>query len=99
MTPITADELANETSVDRAVRLADPTPVEEGCWPTPNQLLHRWENSTDEERLAMCARALDDAQRASDCFVRDHERAEHFARMHVCVGLGQSAGIETEEGT
>lgn len=65
--------------------LADPTPVEEGCIPSPAQLLYRWEQADDEKRLALCALALDHARLASICFEQNHEGAMHFAKTHSCA--------------
>jgi hypothetical protein len=64
--------------------LADPTPVPEGVIATPEQVLYRWENASDEGRLDMIRRACEAMDQASRCLVMDHESAMYWVRSHQC---------------
>lgn len=71
---LTATHLASaRAELERLRAGEDPTPVPENAWPTPGQWIRRFNEAPPEERLAVVARALEDARRAGDCFLRNHD--------------------------
>lgn len=62
----------------RELTLRDPRPWPEGCIPTPEQWASWYPQLRFEDRVEIAERVLDAQERASSCFIRDHD---HLERM------------------
>ena len=68
---VEASELRAEITRLRAGE-ADALP-DPGTWPTPAQWIRMWNDATAEQRTEWAQRILGDSERASRCFLQNHE--------------------------
>lgn len=71
---------ARDAEIERLKAGEDATPKDPGSWPTPGQLIYRWNGLDADNRLAQAASFIEAMQQADKC-----SRMQHAERLQEAV--------------